>query len=322
MRFLFPKGVRYMYSQYLNEEIIHKSFLLIESEEIYEQLMNKPHSKFPRKSKDKLSDLQNLVDTNNNNQNEQKIFDTIDSLKNDITAGDIKDSNVQEMLQNYLDSVDVEESTDYDDEQGEVPGEQDTGPDEYEEEGNQKDDEELEEAEENEEDENGEEEKEDESIPKKGKLVDEETEDENDDEEFDEWFEEEMKRHQFDEGIFDGVKSFVGTIKDIGAGAKAGKEAKRGGKGLGDVLSIAGNTINQNKFNRAYKEMILGFHKGLKIMNPKLQSKLANSEKLNNSLNEIFAQVITSLGQGKLLRVEKATEKATQSTKSQTNTQQ
>lgn len=135
------------------------------------------------------------------------------------------------------------------------------------------------------------------------------------DDNFEEWFEEQMKKYEFDEGIFDGVKSFIhaaselsGKAKDIKSAYDAGKEARSKGKGLGDVLTIAGTELNQGKFNRAYKEMWLGFNKGLKMISPDLQSKIASDEKVRDAVNTILGNVVEALERGKILKIAKKTE--------------
>lgn len=134
--------------------------------------------------------------------------------------------------------------------------------------------------------------------------------DEELDEEFEKRFTEDMKKYEFNEGLFDSVKSFIGAASDVASGAKAGKEAAKGGKGIGDVLSIAGTQIKANKFRRAYKEMWMGFNKGLKELDPELQKKVANNDKVREAVNQILGNVVEGLAQGKILRVAQAANKA------------
>jgi hypothetical protein len=135
-------------------------------------------------------------------------------------------------------------------------------------------------------------------------------EDEELDEEFEQRFAEDMKKYEFNEGLFDSVKSFIGAASDVGAGAKAGYKSAKGGKGIGDVLSIAGTQIKANKFRRAYKEMWMGFNKGLKELDPDLQSKVANNDKVREAVNQILGNVVEGLAQGKILRLAQAANKA------------
>lgn len=139
----------------------------------------------------------------------------------------------------------------------------------------------------------------------------------DEDSQFSEWFNEEMKKHGFNEGLFDSIKSFVGAVqtgvgkaKDVAGGAKAGLKAIESGKGAGDVLSIAGTTMKVEKFKRAYKEMWLGFNKGLKMLNPKLQEKVSNDDKVRDSVNQILGNVIDGLEQGKIRKLAAASQKA------------
>jgi len=127
---------------------------------------------------------------------------------------------------------------------------------------------------------------------------------------FTEWFNEQMKKYEFDEGIFDGVKKFIGVAKDVGVGVKAGAKAAKAGKGVGDVLSIAGTQMKANKFQRAYKEMWLGFNKGLKLMNPKLQAKISENKKVRDSVNAILGSIVEALERGKTLNLANAAQKA------------
>ena len=134
-------------------------------------------------------------------------------------------------------------------------------------------------------------------------------EESDDEEQFSEWFNEEMKKHGFNEGLFDGVKAFIGKVDDTLAGVSRGVDAAQAGKKAGDVLSIAGTTMNANKFKRAYKELWLGFNKGLKIMNPKLQEQIANNEDVRNSVNQILGNIIDGLEAGKIRKLADASQK-------------
>jgi len=144
----------------------------------------------------------------------------------------------------------------------------------------------------------------------------EEADEDDDEEQFAEWFNEEMKKYEFNEGLFDGIKAFISGVgagvdkaKDVAAGAKAGLEAVEGGKGIGDILSIAGTTMKANKFKRAYKEMWLGFNKGLKMLNPKLQDQVSQNEEVRNSVNQLLGIVIDGLENGKIKKVAEAAQK-------------